>query len=277
MGSIRRPVIGQAANRPAHREEIMATTGAIYPDLADKTVLVTGGGSGIGEAIVRRFAAQGAKTAFVDIKEAESRALANELVEQGHSVHFEPADLTDIAVLRSAIDKIRGVFGGIRILVNNAAHDQRHATLEVTPDYWDDRLAVNLKHQFFAAQAVLPDMIAAKGGSIINFGSVSWMIGQGGMAAYTAAKSGVLGLTRSLARDFGQYNIRVNAIAPGWIMTQRQVELWLSPEGEAELMKRQCLKRRLLPDEVARATLFFASDEASACTNQQYVVDGGWV
>jgi NAD(P)-dependent dehydrogenase (short-subunit alcohol dehydrogenase family) len=253
------------------------TTGAIYPDLANKTVLVTGGGSGIGEAIVRRFAAQGAKTAFIDIKEAESRALAKELIEQGHSVHFEPADLTDIAALRSVIDKIRRHFGGIRILINNAAHDQRHATLEVTPDYWDDRIAVNLKHQFFAAQAVLPDMIAANGGSIVNFGSVSWMIGQGGMAAYTAAKSGVLGLTRSLARDFGPYNIRVNAIAPGWIMTQRQVDLWLSPEGEAELMKRQCLKRRLLPDEVARATLFFASDEASACTNQQYVVDGGWV
>jgi NAD(P)-dependent dehydrogenase (short-subunit alcohol dehydrogenase family) len=253
------------------------TTGAIYPDLANKTVLVTGGGTGIGEAIVRRFAAQGAKTAFIDIKEASSRALAEELAGQGHRVHFEPADLTDIAALRAAIGRIRGVFGGIQVLINNAAHDQRHATLEVTPEFWDDRIAVNLKHQFFAAQAVLPDMIAAKGGSIINFGSVSWMIGQGGMAAYTAAKSGVLGLTRSLARDFGPHNIRVNAIAPGWIMTQRQIDLWLSPEGEAEMMQRQCLKRHLMPDEVARATLFFASDEASACTNQQYVVDGGWV
>jgi D-xylose 1-dehydrogenase len=254
-----------------------ASKGAIYPDLADKTVLVTGGGSGIGEAIVRRFAAQGSKTAFIDLKQAESRLLAAELVEQGHRVHFEPADLTDIAALRSAIGRIRGVFGGVQILVNNAAHDQRHATLEVTPEYWDDRIAVNLRHQFFAAQAVLPDMMAAKGGSIVNFGSVSWMIGQGGMAAYTAAKSGVLGLTRSLARDFGPHNIRVNAIAPGWIMTQRQLDLWLTPEGEAELLQRQCLKRRLMPDELARATLFFASDEASACTNQQYVIDGGWV
>jgi D-xylose 1-dehydrogenase len=253
------------------------STGAIYPDLANKTVIVTGGGSGIGEAIVRRFAAQGAKTAFIDIKEAESRALAKELTEQDRRVHFEQANLTDIAALRSAIDKIRGVFGGVQILVNNAAHDQRHATLEVTPEFWDDRIAVNLRHQFFAAQAVLPDMIEAKAGSIVNFGSTSWMIGQGGMAAYTAAKSGVLGLTRSLARDFGPYNIRVNAIAPGWIMTQRQIDLWLTPEAEAELMKRQCLKRRLMPDEIARATLFFASDEASACTNQQYVVDGGWV
>jgi NAD(P)-dependent dehydrogenase (short-subunit alcohol dehydrogenase family) len=255
----------------------VTSTGAIYPDLANKTVLVTGGGSGIGEAIVRRFAAQGAKTAFIDLKVTESRLLAGELVGQGGRVHFEQADLTDIAALRSAIDNIRKLFGPIQILVNNAAHDQRHATLEVTPEYWDDRIAVNLKHQFFAAQAVLPDMIEAEAGSIINFGSVSWMIGQGGMAAYTAAKSGVLGLTRSLARDFGPYNIRVNAIAPGWIMTQRQIELWLTPEGEAELMRSQCLKRRLMPDELARATLFFASDEASACTNQQYVIDGGWV
>ncbi|MDB5533587.1 MAG: 3-oxoacyl-ACP reductase [Hyphomicrobiales bacterium] len=254
-----------------------ASTGAIYPDLADKTVVVTGGGTGIGEAIVRRFAAQGAKTAFIDIKEAESRALADELSAQGRRVYFEQADLTDIAALRAAIGNIRGEFGPIQILINNAAHDERHAALDVTPDYWDDRIAVNLKHQFFAAQAVLPDMMEAKAGSIINFGSTSWMVGQGGMAAYTAAKSGVLGLTRSLARDFGAYNIRVNAIAPGWIMTQRQIDLWLNPAAEAELMQRQCLKRKLVPDEIARATLFFASDEASACTNQQYVVDGGWV
>jgi NAD(P)-dependent dehydrogenase (short-subunit alcohol dehydrogenase family) len=256
---------------------MVMTAGAIYPDLANKTVVVTGGGSGIGEAIVRRFAAQGAKTAFIDIKETESRALAKELAAQDRQVYFEPADLTDIAALRSAIGNIRKQFGPIQILINNAAHDERHATLEVTPEYWDDRIAVNIRHQFFAAQAVLPDMIAAKSGSIVNFGSTSWMIGQGGMAAYTSAKSAVLGLTRSLARDFGQYNIRVNAIAPGWIMTERQVSLWLTPEGEAELMKRQCLKRRLVPDDLARATLFFASEEAGACTNQQYVVDGGWV
>ena len=147
----------------------------------------------------------------------------------------------------------------------------------MTPEYWDNRVAVNLRHQFFAAQAVLPDMKAAGGGAIVNFGSVSWMVGQGGMAAYTACKSAVLGLTRSLARDFGPDNIRVNAIAPGWIMTRRQKELWLTPEGERELMDRQCLKRQLVPDEIARVTLFLASEEASACTNQHYVVDGGWV
>jgi D-xylose 1-dehydrogenase len=247
---------------------------ASYSDLAGKVVLVTGGGSGIGEAIVRRFAQQQAKVAFIDIK--DSQALVAELAGQGGPVRFEQADLTDIGALRAAIARIREALGPIQVLINNAAHDERHPTEDVTPEYWDDRIAVNLKHQFFAAQAVLPDMKAAQGGSIVNFGSVSWMVGQGGMAAYTAAKSAVLGLTRSLARDYGPYNIRVNAIAPGWIMTQRQIEKWLTPEGEAELMQRQCLKRKLVPDEIAKVTLFMASDEASACTNQQYVVDGGW-
>ena len=250
---------------------------ATYSDLAGKTVLVTGGGSGIGEAIVRRFVEQKAKTAFIDIKEAQSRALADELSRGGASVRFEQADLTDIAALRAAVARVRDAFGPIAVLINNAAHDERHPTPDVTPEYWDDRIAVNLRHQFFAAQAVLPDMQAAGGGAIVNFGSVSWMSGHGGMVAYTAAKSAVLGLTRSLARDYGKDNIRVNAIAPGWIMTQRQLEKWMTPEGEAEMMKRQCLKRRLMPDEVARFALFLASEEASACTNQHYVVDGGWV
>jgi NAD(P)-dependent dehydrogenase (short-subunit alcohol dehydrogenase family) len=209
---------------------------AIYSDLEGKVVLITGGGTGIGEATVRRFAEQ-----------------------------------------KSTVRRIRETLGPVEVLVNNAAHDQRHPTPEVTPEYWDDRFAVNLKHQFFAAQAVLPDMQAANQGVIINFGSFSWMIGQGGMAAYTAAKSAVLGLTRSLARDYGSYNIRVNAIAPGWIMTQRQLDLWLTPETQEELMRRQCLKRKIMPDEIAKFTVFLSSDEASACTNQQYVVDGGWV
>jgi NAD(P)-dependent dehydrogenase (short-subunit alcohol dehydrogenase family) len=250
---------------------------AVYSDLAGKVVLVTGGASGIGEAIVRRFAQQKSIVVFFDIKVEEGARLARELSSQGLGAHFLNVDLTDIAALRAGVADARKAHGPVNVLVNNAAHDERHSTEEMTPEYWDGRIAVNLKHQFFAAQAVLPDMKAANEGAIINFGSVSWMVGQGGMAAYTASKSGVLGLTRSLARDYGPYNIRVNAIAPGWIMTQRQIEKWLTPEGVDELMHRQCLKRKLVPDEIAKFTVFLASDEASACTSQQYVVDGGWV
>ena len=250
---------------------------AIYPDLADKVVLVTGGAAGIGEFIVRAFAAQKAVVAFVDIQKERGEKLAAELTAQSQRAHFAPVDVTDTAALQKAIGDFATKLGPIGVLINNAAHDERHATDTVTSEYWDDRIAVNLKHQFFAAQAVLPGMKAAGGGSIVNFGSTSWMIGQGGMAVYTAAKSAVLGLTRSLARDYGQFNIRVNTVAPGWIMTERQIEKWLTPEGEAELMKRQCLKRRLQPAELAKFTLFLASDEASACTNQNYIVDGGWV
>jgi NAD(P)-dependent dehydrogenase (short-subunit alcohol dehydrogenase family) len=250
---------------------------AIYSDLAGKVVLVTGGGSGIGETIVRRFAEQGCKVAFIDIARDESERLVAELAAKGQAVQFEHTDLKDIAALRAAVARVSASLGPISILINNAAHDERHATADVTPEYWDDRIAVNLKHQFFAAQAVLPAMQEARQGVIINFGSISWMIGQGGMAAYTASKSAILGLTRSLARDYGPYNIRVNAIAPGWIMTQRQIDKWLTPESLKELEQRQCLKRKIMPDEIARFTVFLASEEASACTNQHYVVDGGWI
>lgn len=250
---------------------------ALYSDLAKKVVLVTGGALGIGAAITRRFAEQGSTVILFDIQRAAGEGLAAELTAAGLSAHFHEVDLTDIPALQAGVEQARAAHGPIQILVNNAAHDERHPTESVTSEYWDGRIAVNLKHQFFAAQAVLPDMKAANGGAIINFGSTSWMAGQGGMAAYTASKSGVIGLTRSLARDYGPYNIRVNAIAPGWIMTERQIEKWLTPESEAELMRRQCLKRRLVPDEVARVTVFLASDEASACTAQHYVVDGGWV
>jgi NAD(P)-dependent dehydrogenase (short-subunit alcohol dehydrogenase family) len=256
------------------RRNQTVASGAIYPDLEGRVVLVTGGASGIGEAIVRAFAHQKAKVGFIDIQAERGTRLAAEL---GGDVRFTAADLTDIDALRHAVGILRSELGSVGVLINNAAHDDRHVTEEVTPAYFDDRIAVNLKHQFFAAQAVLPDMKAAGGGVIINFSSISWMAGRGGMAIYTTAKSGVLGLTRSLARDFGPFNIRVNAVAPGWILTERQKEKWVTPEGEASMLASQCLKRWLKPEEVARFVVFLASDEASACTSQHYVVDGGWV
>lgn len=250
---------------------------AIYPDLEGRTVLVTGGGGGIGAEIVRQFAAQGASVGFIDLSEEPSRALVAELESAGASVRFARADLTDIEATRAAIADLREALGPVSILVNNAAHDERHRMEDVTPDYWDSRMAVNLKHQFFCTQAVAGDMRRLGGGAIVNMGSISWMIGQGGMAGYTAAKSAVVGLTRSLARDLGPDNIRVNCIAPGWIMTERQIALWLDEAGEREIMERQCLKRKLVPADVARVVLFFCSDAAGACTNQTYVVDGGWI
>jgi NAD(P)-dependent dehydrogenase (short-subunit alcohol dehydrogenase family) len=238
----------------------MQNAQAVYPSLAGRVVFVTGGGSGIGAAIVAAFARQQAAVAFVDVDETASAGLQSSLKSAGLPSHYEPCDVRDTAALRDAIAKARQALGPISILINNAARDDRH---------------VNLKHQFFAAQAVLPDMKAANWGSIINFGSSSWMVGQGGMVAYTAAKSAVLGLTRSLARDFGAYNIRVNAIAPGWILTERQRKLWLTPEAKARLLEAQCLKRELNGQDIARVVLFLASDEAAAITGQHYVVDAG--
>ncbi|RYG16955.1 MAG: SDR family oxidoreductase [Caulobacteraceae bacterium] len=246
---------------------------AIYPDLQGATVIVTGGAGGIGEAITRAFVAQGARVGVLDLDVSRGETLADAL---SPSVEFVRCDVTDIPGLKAAIETVRARFGPIDILVNNAAHDERHATLEVTEDYWDGRMAVNLKHQFFASQAVLPDMMASKKGSIVNLGSCSWIIGQGGMPAYTASKSAVLGLTRSLARDFGEHGVRVNAVAPGWIMTERQLELWVTPETEKEIYANQCIKRPLVPDDIARVVVFLSSDDASAITNQHYVVDGGW-
>ena len=246
---------------------------ATYSDLKDQVVIVTGGAGGIGEAITRAFHIQGCRVGVIDIDEARGLRLQAEL---GDNVLFVACDLTDISALRASVGTIRQTFGPIDILINNAAHDERHDTLEVTEAYWDGRMAVNLKHQFFAAQAVLPDMKAKGRGSIVNLGSTSWILGQGGMAAYTACKSAVIGLTRSLARDFGASGVRVNAVAPGWIMTERQLELWVTPETEKTIYDSQCLKRRLVPDDIARVVVFMSSDEAGAITNQHYVVDGGW-
>ena len=249
-------------------------TNAIYPGLKDKVVFISGGASGIGESIVRHFAEQGCKIGFVDIADDAARTLIADI---GPTVrlHYEHCDVTDIAALQRAIDAVRKALGPITILVNNAAHDQRHTIDEVTPEFWDDRLAINLKHQFFAAQAIYPDMKAAGGGAIINYSSSAWMTATANLAAYSTAKAGVLGLTKSLARDLGVHNIRVNAIVPGWIMTKRQIDLWLTPEAEENLMARQCLKHKLYPADCARMTLFLASDDASGLTSQSFIVDGG--
>lgn len=261
-------------------------SGAIYPSLNERTVLVTGGGSGIGASIVEHFCAQGARVAFLDIDHAVSEALVHRFAVKDSTLRstvnctvpwYLPCDLRDIAALRAAVVQVEAQWGAVRVLVNNAAHDERHSIDEVTPEYWDGRMQVNLRHQFFAVQAVHRRMAEAGGGSIVNMGSVTWLVGQGGMPGYSAAKAGIAGLTRSLARDLGPENIRVNSVLPGWIMTERQVEHWLTPEGEAELMERQCLKRKLYPEDIARTVLFFSADDSGACTNQNYIVDGGWV
>jgi D-xylose 1-dehydrogenase len=247
---------------------------AVHPDLEGRTVFITGGGQGIGAATVRRFAQQGAKVGFAA---QPSRALVEELTGHGHSVHFEEADITDLDQLKAGIEAIRKRFGPITVLINNAAHDQRHKFFEVTPAYFDDRVAINLKHAYFATQYVVPDMIAAKGGAIVHFGSISWMMGSEDLSVYAMLKSAAIGMTKTMAREFGPHNIRVNCVLPGWIMTQRQMELWLTPEGEEAIQKNQCLKRKMTPDDLAKAVIFLASDEASGMTSQQIIVDGGWV
>lgn len=249
--------------------------GAHYPDLSGRTALVTGGATGIGAAIVAALAQQGCRVGFLDLDEAGASAVM--AAHDGEAVAFEHCDLRDIDALRAAVVRVRDRLGPITLLVNNAARDDRHAWQDVTSDYWDERLATNLKHQFFASQAVAPDMIAAGTGAIVNMGSISWMLGQGGMACYTTAKAAVQGLTRSLARDLGPHGIRVNTIAPGWVLTERQRRLWLTPEGEQELLARQCLKRHLGPADIAKVAVFLCSEEAGAVTNQQYIVDGGWI
>lgn len=250
---------------------------ATYPSLAGRPVLVTGGASGIGEAIVRDFAGQGAKVGFLDIQEQEGRALAAELSQTGATVHFARADVTDTPAFQAAIKVVAGAIGPISVLINNAANDTRHDWRGETPESFDRRLAVNLKHQFFAIQAVAPGMIASGGGSIVNFGSISWRIGMGGMPAYTASKAAIEALTRSFARDLGPHRIRVNTVLPGWIMTRRQLELWVDENADRTIRERQCLPDRIQPDAVARLVLFLASDDSAMCTSQNFVIDGGWL
>ncbi len=255
-----------------------ANQDATYPSLRDRVVLVTGGAAGIGASIVEHFAAQGARVAFLDIDAAAGEALAARLRdEHPGQVRFATADVTDIAALRRAIADAAAALGPVQVLVNNAAHDQRHAWQDVTPEYWDDRVAVNLRHHFFAIQAVAPAMIAAGGGSIVNLGSTSWRIAAGGMPAYVASKAAIEGLTRSFARDLGPHRIRVNCVLPGWVMTERQLALWVTSQTEAYLKQVQCLPDRLYPPDIARMVLWLAADDSRMCSSQSLVVDGGWV
>ncbi len=255
----------------------MTDTFARYPSLARRTVLVTGGASGIGAAIVEAFCQQGARVAFLDRDETAAAKLLGQLDSGGEAPLFLSCDLTDIAALREAIARAAAALGPITILINNAARDDRHAIEAVTPEMWDGIMANNLRHQFFAAQAVIAGMAAAGGGAIVNLGSISWVVGQGGMPGYLSAKAAITGLTRALARDLGPKNIRVNTVLPGWTMTERQLTLWLTPEAEKDLMARQCLKCRLMPRDIANMVLFLTADDSAMCTNQSYIVDGGWV
>ncbi len=243
---------------------------ARYPSLKGKPVLVSGGASGIGAEIVRGFAEQGARVAFLDRDEGAAKALADE-TGAAHAL----VDLMDIPATQAAIAELAERLGPFQVLVNNAARDDRHDWREVTPDYWDDRLQVNLRHMFFAIQSVAPGMIEAGGGSIINMGSNSWWEAGGGFPAYATAKAAVHGLTRTMARDLGGHHIRVNTVVPGWIMTDRQKDLWATPEGLERQKARQCLPTLIEPVYVARMVLFLASDDAAMCSANNYMVEGG--
>ena len=246
-----------------------------YPSLKNKVVLISGGSTGIGYTIVKKFLEQGSKVAFLDIDEDGANKLVKELSNYKYKPFFEKCDLKNIDQLKESILKIRNTLGKISILINSAANDQRHSIDEVTPEFWDDRMNINLRHFFFSSQAVYKDMAEMGKGAIVNIGSYSWMKGIGGMPAYTTAKSAIMGLTRSLAKDFGEHNIRVNCVVPGWIATERQKKLWLTPEIIKDNLSRQSIKRMLEPEDIAKVVLFFASDQSSGCSAQSYVVDGG--
>ncbi len=246
---------------------------AVYPSLAGKTVVVTGGGSGIGEAIVEGFVRQKSRVYFLDVAEADSKSVVDRL---GGVPQFVKCDLTDTKALKAAFAQIEASAGPIDVLVNNAANDDRHKFEDVTCEYWDQRIAVNLKHIFFAAQAAAAGMKRNGGGSIINLGSVSWHLALPALPIYETAKAGIEGLSRSLARDLGEANIRVNTVVPGAIRTPRQMKLWHTPEEEAKILAQQCIKARVDPVHVTAMVLFLASDDASMCTSHSYWVDAGY-
>lgn len=251
---------------------------ATYPSLVDQVVLITGGASGIGAATVEQFALQGARVAFLDVADSHAVKLIDDLTPRcQHAPIYHHCDLTNIESLQAAVISITEQLGTPRVLVNNAANDDRHRFEDVTPESWDAGMAANLRHQFFAAQAVAPGMKAAGGGSIINMSSISWMIPTQHLSVYVTAKAAIVGMTRSMAKDLGAANIRVNAVLPGAILTEKQQRLYMSPDYEQELFRVQFLKRHILPEEVSRLLLFLAADDSSAITSQNYIIDAGWM
>jgi NAD(P)-dependent dehydrogenase (short-subunit alcohol dehydrogenase family) len=248
---------------------------ATYPSLRDRSIIVTGGASGIGAEIVRAFAGQGSKVGFVDFDVDRGAALAAELSASGRPVRFEACDLRDVDALRRAFASLAAAHGPALVLINNAARDDRHGWEQVTPEYYDERIATNLRHMFFAIQSVAPGMIAAGGGSIVNLGSDSWWRATGGFPVYTTAKAAIHGLTRGMARDLGRRRIRVNTLVPGWTMTERQKTLWATPEALEQQLREQCLPDPIEPVYVARMALFLASDDAAMCTANNYMVEAG--
>ena len=245
---------------------------ASYPSLRDRVVFISGGGSGIGASIVEHFAEQGSKVAFVDLDETASTALVKRL---DNKPLFVKCDVRDVKAYQAAIGEAAARLGAITVLVNNAARDDRHKLEDVTPEFWDERIAVNLRHQYFAIQAVAPGMRQAGGGSIVNLTSVSFVGMTPNLSVYQAAKAGVIGMTRGLARDLGGDGIRLNSVMPGWIMTERQIALWLTPAAEANLMAAQCLKEKLYPPDIARMILWLSADDSRMVTAQNFMVDGG--
>ena len=253
------------------------TLTAIYASLADKVVFITGGANGIGAAYTRAFAQQGSRVAFIDIAEDAGHALAEQIgAASGPKPLFLRCDVRDIEALCATIEQVRVQLGDIAILINNAASDDRHSFESVTPTYWDERLATNLRHMFFAAQAIAPHMKRLGGGCIINMGSIIWRLTHSGLPAYSTSKAAVTGLTRTMAREYGSAGIRVNTISPGAVWTERQIKLWYTPEFEQRMREGQCLPVRVLPEDVANLALFLASDAAAKCSGQDFVVDAGW-
>lgn len=247
---------------------------ATYPSLRERAVIVTGGATGLGAEFVRQFHAQGARVGFVDIDVASAAALVGEL---GPSVHFLPCDVRDVRALEQAFDALSAELGSVTVLINNAAHDRRHSIEELDEAYWDDRMAVNLRHQFFASRRLAPVMKAAGGGSIVNLGSISAHIDLPDLVGYITAKAAIEGMTRAMARELGPHGIRVNCVIPGWIMTDRQLRDVVTPEAEAHIAENQCLTDKLYPPDVARMVLWLAADDSAMCTAQKWVVDGGWL